>query len=175
MELLQNNKSLKIFVTILVTFFVLICLLITYLFLQNQQLKKQSAVTNFEECIKVKGAAVQYSYPGTCVLPSGERFVQELTDEEEAGLVPPEDNSQIGNDEEESSNNTPVSKDGCIIGGCNGEICQDKDEEPMFSTCLYKEEYDCYKKAVCERQSDGKCGWTQTDELKVCLRLQKAR
>jgi len=162
MEFFQNNKFLKIFIVILTVFF---CLIIIYLYFQNQQLKNQIKVTNFEECSLVKGARIQQSYPATCVMPSGERFVQELTDEEEVDLVPPE----------EESSNTPISKDGCIVGGCSGEICQDKDEEPIFSACLYKEEYDCYKKAVCERQSDGKCGWTQTNELETCLRLQKAR
>lgn len=171
MEFLQNNKFLKIFIAVLIIFFILFCLLITYLFLQNQKLKSQIKVTNFEECSLVKDAKIQQSYPAICVIPSGESFVQELSDEEKSQLVPPEDNSQIGNDEEDFSN-TPVSKNGCIVGGCSGEICQDKDEEPMASTCLYKEEYDCYKKAVCERQSDGKCGWTQTDELKTCLLIK---
>lgn len=174
MEAFQNNKFLKIFVAILIIFFVLFCLTTIYLYLQNQKLKSQIKVTNFEECSLVKGAIIQQSYPATCVLPSGKRFTQELSDEEKSKLVPPEDNSQIGNDEEESSN-TPISKNGCIVGGCSGEICQDKNEEPIFSTCLYREEYACYKKAVCERQSNGKCGWTQTEELKACLRLQKAR
>lgn len=156
MELFQNNKFFKIFIAVLIVFFIFLCLKTIYLFYQNQQLKDQINVTNFEECSLVKGARIQESYPAVCVMPSGERFVQELSDEE-------------------NISDTPIGKDGCIIGGCNGEICQDKDEEPMFSTCLYKEEYDCYKKAVCERQKDGKCGWTQTDELKACLRLQKAR
>lgn len=48
-------------------------------------------VNSFEECIKVKGAVVEYSYPEVCVTPSGDRFVQELTDKEGVGLVPPKD------------------------------------------------------------------------------------
>lgn len=29
----------------------------------------------------------------------------------------------------------------CVTGGCSGEICQSKDEEPIIITCEYK---DCY-------------------------------
>jgi len=34
---------------------------------------------------------------------------------------------------------------------------------------VWKEEYACYKDARCERQSNGTCGWTQTEELNYCL------
>ncbi len=54
----------------------------------------------------------------------------------------------------------------CKPTGCSGEICSDQD---IASTCVFKEEYACYQNAKCERQSDGKCGWTQTDELKMCV------
>lgn len=54
----------------------------------------------------------------------------------------------------------------CKPTGCSGEICSDQD---MASTCIYREEYACYTPAKCERQGDGKCGWTQTNELKVCV------
>lgn len=67
---------------------------------------------------------------------------------------------------------TPISEDGCIVGGCNGELCTDESEGPATSICLYREEFACYKTATCERQEGGKCGWTQSAELKTCL--QKA-
>lgn len=54
----------------------------------------------------------------------------------------------------------------CKPTGCSGQICSDQD---MVSTCEYKEEYACYKNATCERQADGKCGWTETVDLKACL------
>lgn len=56
---------------------------------------------------------------------------------------------------------------GCYVGGCSGQICSD--EEGVVSTCEYKAEYACYQNAKCERQSDGKCGWTPTEELQMCL------
>jgi hypothetical protein len=57
-------------------------------------------------------------------------------------------------------------KGGCIVGGCNGEICSDTN---MASPCIYKPEFVCYKKAKCERQKGGGCGWTPTAELTACL------
>lgn len=56
---------------------------------------------------------------------------------------------------------------GCYIGGCSGQICSD--QKDTVSTCEYKEEYACYKTAQCERQVDGTCGWTKTQELTSCL------
>ncbi len=55
----------------------------------------------------------------------------------------------------------------CYIGGCSAELCSDTPD--MASTCEYREEYACYKKAACERQATGACGWTPTPELSVCL------
>jgi hypothetical protein len=39
----------------------------------------------------------------------------------------------------------------------------------MMSTCEYKPEYDCYKKATCAMQADGKCGWNKSAELDACI------
>ena len=54
----------------------------------------------------------------------------------------------------------------CIKTGCGGTLCTDQD---MMSTCEYRPEHACYQDAVCERQSDGTCGWTETPELAACL------
>lgn len=56
---------------------------------------------------------------------------------------------------------------GCFVGGCSNQICSDS--QGMVSTCIYKEEYACYKNATCARQSDGACGWTKTKDLEMCL------
>lgn len=58
---------------------------------------------------------------------------------------------------------------GCKIGGCSGQICQNETDEGAITTCEYKEEYACYKTAKCEKQANGKCGWTQTADLSSCL------
>jgi hypothetical protein len=34
---------------------------------------------------------------------------------------------------------------------------------------MYLPEYACYKTAICARQSDGVCGWTQTQVLSDCI------
>jgi len=57
----------------------------------------------------------------------------------------------------------------CKIGGCNGEICQNADDEDIMSICQYKDEFACYKNTDCTVQSDGNCGWTQSEELVNCL------
>lgn len=59
-----------------------------------------------------------------------------------------------------------VSMKPCVRTGCSGQICADHE---VISTCEYKPEYDCYKKATCERQANGDCGFTKTKELTDCL------
>jgi hypothetical protein len=54
----------------------------------------------------------------------------------------------------------------CSVTGCSREICSDHNE---ITPCIWKPEYGCYKKALCELQPDRNCGWTMTPELKACL------
>lgn len=54
----------------------------------------------------------------------------------------------------------------CHRTGCSGQICADED---VITTCEYRPEYACYKNARCERQENGRCGWTETVELRSCL------
>jgi len=63
-------------------------------------------------------------------------------------------------------------KNDCVVGGCSGTLCGESGED-LISTCEYKEEYQCYKQATCERQATGKCGWTQTSEFTSCLSKYK--
>jgi hypothetical protein len=67
---------------------------------------------------------------------------------------------------------TTAQNNPCKPTGCSGTLCADHD---MVSNCLYLPEYDCYKTARCEPQSDGKCGWTQTDELTSCIAMKKKK
>lgn len=57
----------------------------------------------------------------------------------------------------------------CVVGGCNGILCVDQRDEPVMTTCEYREEYACYRTARCEPQRDGQCGWTDTAELRACI------
>lgn len=61
----------------------------------------------------------------------------------------------------------PVETGGCFVGGCSSQICSD--DPGIVSTCEWKEEYACYRGATCERQPDGRCGWTPTEDLLSCI------
>jgi hypothetical protein len=63
--------------------------------------------------------------------------------------------------------NPDIKVGGCFVGGCSGQLCSDQPN--MASTCEWTEAYACYKTAKCERQSNGQCGWTPTQELNMCL------
>lgn len=54
----------------------------------------------------------------------------------------------------------------CRPTGCSSQICSDED---VVTTCESLPEYACYAFAVCERQVDGECGWTETEEFNNCL------
>jgi hypothetical protein len=55
----------------------------------------------------------------------------------------------------------------CFKTGCSSQVCSD---EEVITTCEWRAEYECYRTARCERQSNGKCGFTDTPELRRCLR-----
>jgi hypothetical protein len=54
----------------------------------------------------------------------------------------------------------------CVKTGCSAQVCSDHE---VITTCEYRPEYACYKKATCARQKDGNCGFTKTPELEACL------
>jgi hypothetical protein len=55
----------------------------------------------------------------------------------------------------------------CKKTGCSGQVCSDQD---VVTTCEFRPEYECFKRAACERQRNGNCGFTQTPELLACLK-----
>ena len=61
----------------------------------------------------------------------------------------------------------PITLKRCYIGGCSGQVCSDRND--IVTTCIWKPEYACYEDATCERQANGQCGWTQTEELQQCI------
>lgn len=64
-----------------------------------------------------------------------------------------------------------VAKNDCVKAGCSGQLCLESAmAKDIVTTCEWKEEYGCYKDAVCERQSNGECGFTKTPELQSCLK-----
>ena len=60
----------------------------------------------------------------------------------------------------------PETAKACHPTGCSNQICADED---VITDCAMRPEYVCSKDAKCERQNDGKCGWTQTVDLIACL------
>ena len=58
---------------------------------------------------------------------------------------------------------------GCIITGCSMELCSDTE---TVTPCIYRESFACYVNAICERGSDGICGWRATPELTQCIKNQ---
>lgn len=68
---------------------------------------------------------------------------------------------------EANDNATRRGEDACHPAGCSAVVCSDRDD--VVTTCEWREVYECYQGASCERQSDGACGWTPTDELNACL------
>jgi hypothetical protein len=60
-------------------------------------------------------------------------------------------------------------RDGCVHGGCSSQLCVEASDEPIASTCEWRDEYACYQAAECARQADGACGFTQDDALEACL------
>jgi eight-cysteine-cluster-containing protein len=59
---------------------------------------------------------------------------------------------------------------GCVPAGCSGTICAEATEAAdIVTTCEYRDEYACYKLTTCERQLDGKCGWTPAAGFASCL------
>ena len=113
------------------------------------------SISSFDEC-KAAGYPIMESYPEQCATPDGRTFVNE------SQVAPP---APVGT----STVSTNNVGEGCIIGGCSAQICGEAADGSAVSNCEYKAEYGCYKTARCEKQTNGKCGWTQSAELKVCL------
>ena len=111
----------------------------------------QPVITNFEECAAA-GNPVMESYPRQCRTTDGRLFVEEITSTFPTQLP---DGGIVSN--------------GCAVTGCSGQLCVSEEASDTFTTCEYRAEYACYAEASCEPQTDGKCGWTQTTELKQCL------
>lgn len=61
----------------------------------------------------------------------------------------------------------------CVVGGCSGELCLPEDQGGLASICIIEPHYACYKKARCEVQQSGVCGWTETREFAACIKTSQ--
>jgi hypothetical protein len=61
--------------------------------------------------------------------------------------------------------------EGCVITGCNNEICTDKLTAARMgaTACVVRPEYACLNKSICRVEANGKCGWAQTKGYAACL------
>lgn len=119
------------------------------------------------------GASTNTFEPGTTVTTEAESItLQAVFPEPLVGQPVPENAYRFvfevrrrpGSD---SSPTVPTPRGRCYVGGCSAQLCTD--DPDAASTCEYRAEYACYRSARCERQANGTCGWTKTDELAACL------
>ena len=142
----MGNLSTTTLIGIVVVLTIIAGLLVA--FSQNRAQKSLFSITNFDECVAA-GFPIIESYPEQCTTPDGRTFVNERQ------TAPSPDS---------------ITFNGCAVAGCSGQLCVSAEEAgEIVTTCEYRAEYACYKEASCEPQADGKCGWTQTPELKKCL------
>jgi hypothetical protein len=145
---MQNKTTLWTIVGLIV-----ILLVGYFVYYQRQKSESEGAtsfITTFEDCVSA-GYPVMESYPRKCTSPEGNIYTEDVSSGD-AGI------------------NTASAGEGCYIGGCSQQICSD--EPGAMSTCEYKPEYSCYQSARCEKQQDGKCGWTETVALNQCLSVK---
>lgn len=115
----------------------------------------EQKITSFEECVAA-GNPVMESYPRQCSTQDGKHFVEDISDD--ARQVPEPPQGQIVGP-------------GCAVAGCSGQLCVSEDEAgDIMTTCEFRPEYACFDNATCEVQANGECGWTETPELRACLK-----
>ncbi|VVB53619.1 Uncharacterised protein [uncultured archaeon] len=51
----------------------------------------------------------------------------------------------------------------CVAGGCSGQICQSKNDEPLVSTCEYRECYNAAAYGLGCRCENNSCRWAQVN------------
>lgn len=90
----------------------------------------------------------------------------------------PQEEKIIFEEEKKEDSGLTVETPLCGVSGCSGELCVNLAEGGMSenaSLCVFKEEYTCYKEALCQRQESGECAWTMTENLLQCLEQVKEK
>jgi hypothetical protein len=62
----------------------------------------------------------------------------------------------------------PLAARACVVTGCRNELCSDAAHS---SPCEASPSDACFNTASCERQADGRCGFTMTTALSTCILL----
>ncbi|MDD5098750.1 MAG: eight-cysteine-cluster domain-containing protein [Candidatus Colwellbacteria bacterium] len=64
-----------------------------------------------------------------------------------------------------SSYGSCVTESDCVKGGCSGQICGSRNDEPLMTTCEYKECYDAVKYEKNCGCVSGKCQWSPAAKI----------
>jgi hypothetical protein len=146
----MNTTKTTTLLGLLVVLIVVAGVLFSLTTLARQQ--RIRTIGSFEDCA-LAGYPITESYPEQCRTPDGRIFVNTKQVSTTTDVLLPAE---------------PQASD-CVIGGCSAQLCGERGSE-LISNCIYKPEYACYNKySACERQGDGKCGWTPTPALAQCI------
>jgi eight-cysteine-cluster-containing protein len=98
-------------------------------------------IQTFEGCAKA-GYPILESYPRQCRTPDGRAFIEILQPTEPAPADPIEPSPAPGDGFcGRSTKGTCLTDADCGKGGCSGQVCQSRKQEPVITTCEYR---DCY-------------------------------
>lgn len=54
----------------------------------------------------------------------------------------------------------------CMRTGCSAQVCA---AAPVFTTCEYRDWYQCFDLATCGASADGECGWQGNAAFEACM------
>jgi len=127
--------------------------------LAANQARQQDAegITTFEGCAKA-GYPILESYPRQCSTPDGRSFTEIIPPTEPVNQTGP--NPAPGEGFCGRSTKGACSTDAdCGTGGCSGQVCQSRDEEPIITTCEYRDCYNARQYGIqCKCVNQG-CQW----------------
>lgn len=58
----------------------------------------------------------------------------------------------------------------CVVAGCENQLCVESADD-LLDECDYGDRLDCSIRGICERQDDGECGWTETEDVIRCRKF----
>lgn len=155
----SKNDSTVIFSRKILSILLLITLGIAYVVWGALQHKSQVRINDFKTC-KEAGYPIMESYPAQCMGPNKKVFTEVIPTTTDSPLPSSSPTSSYLELPQPSITKTPYKPDAsppfmpykgtalgscnadndCVTNGCNREICQSKDAEPMMSTCEYRDD-----------------------------------
>jgi eight-cysteine-cluster-containing protein len=122
---------------------------LVYAWMHVREEGKMLSIASYEECAAA-GYPIMESYPSRCATPDGRTFTNP---NEHVDILMPRGSEAPD----------------CVVGGCSAQLCGEAGED-LVSTCEFRPEYACYQAhSTCERQPNGRCGWTPNSALTQCL------